>query len=109
NGIFGLSPDGSAIFQWTGNGTTWNKVGGAAGTLFAGGAGLFATNPTNGDLYKMNGPDNWAKIGGAGHQFAVAADAIYGLSPTSDAVFKWSGNGTTWHKVGGPASFIAGR
>ncbi|MFE2322774.1 peptidoglycan DD-metalloendopeptidase family protein [Streptomyces sp. NPDC059385] len=109
NGLFGLSPDGSGVFQWSGNGTTWNKVGGAAGTLYAGGAGLFATNPTTGDLYKMNGPNNWAKVGGAGHQFAVAGDAIYGLSPNSDAVFKWSGTGTTWLKVGGPASFIAGR
>ncbi|MFE2322776.1 peptidoglycan DD-metalloendopeptidase family protein [Streptomyces sp. NPDC059385] len=109
NGLFGLSPDGSGVFQWSGNGTTWNKVGGAAGTLYAGGAGVFATNPSTGDLYKMNGPNNWAKVGGAGHQFAVAGDAIYGLSPNSDAVFKWSGTGTTWLKVGGPASFIAGR
>ncbi|UQW99325.1 peptidoglycan DD-metalloendopeptidase family protein [Streptomyces sp. RerS4] len=109
NGLFGLAPDGSAVFQWSGSGTTWHKVGGAAGTLYGGGAGLFATNPANGDLHKMNGPNNWIKVGGAGHQFAVAGDALYGLSPNSDAVFKWSGNGTIWHKVGGPASSIAGR
>ncbi|MFD8993512.1 peptidoglycan DD-metalloendopeptidase family protein [Streptomyces abikoensis] len=109
NSLFGLSPDKSAVFQWTGNGTVWNKVGGAAGTLYGGGAGLFAANPTNGDLYKMNGPNNWSKVGGAGRDFAVAGDALYGLSPNSDAVFRWTGNGTVWQKVGGPAFSIAGR
>ncbi|MFD9459250.1 M23 family metallopeptidase, partial [Streptomyces sp. NPDC059985] len=29
--LFAQSPDRSAVFQWSGNGTTWNKVGGAAG------------------------------------------------------------------------------
>ncbi|MER8044507.1 peptidoglycan DD-metalloendopeptidase family protein [Streptomyces sp. NPDC094032] len=109
NGLFGLSPDGTGVFQWSGNGTVWNKVGGAAGTLYAGGAGVFATNPATGDLYKMNGANNWAKIGGPGSTFAVAGDAVYGLSPSNDAVFKWTGNGTIWNKVGGPASLIAGR
>ncbi|MDT0448357.1 hypothetical protein [Streptomyces hesseae] len=107
--LFAQSPDRSSVFQWTGNGSSWIKVGGPAGRLYAGGAGVFVTNPDNGDLFKMNGPNNWSKVGGAGRDFAVAGDALYGLSPNSDAVFRWTGNGTVWHKVGGPAYSIAGR
>ncbi|MCD0453309.1 peptidoglycan DD-metalloendopeptidase family protein [Actinocorallia sp. API 0066] len=107
SGLFALSPDRSGVFQYSGQGTAWTKVGGAAGALYSGGAGLFATNPSTGDLYRYNGtPENWSKVGGPGRQFAVAGDRLYGLSPDGTAVFQWTGSGTTWTKVGGAAGTL---
>ncbi|MFH0180891.1 hypothetical protein, partial [Streptomyces cacaoi] len=42
--LFALASDHSAVYQWSGQGTDWVKVGGPAEDLYAGGAGLFATN-----------------------------------------------------------------
>ncbi|WNF28395.1 M23 family metallopeptidase [Streptomyces sp. C11-1] len=107
--LFALSPDRSGVFQYSGQGVAWTKVGGAAGELVAGGAGLFATNPSTGDLFRFSGtPDEWSKVGGPAAQFVVAGDGLYGLSPDRSAVFQWSGSGTLWTKVGGAAGRLCG-
>ncbi|MHC0430987.1 peptidoglycan DD-metalloendopeptidase family protein [Streptomyces sp. O3] len=109
SGLFALSPDRSGVYQYSGQGDVWTKVGGAAGELITGGAGVFATNPSTGDLYKYNGtPEDWSKVGGPGAQFAVTAGHLYGLSPDKAAVFRWSGSGISWDKVGGAAGRLYG-
>ena len=67
--LFGLAPNGSGVYEYTGNGSNdqWIKIGGPAGQIYAGGFGLVATNPQTGDLYHYLGqPFKWARIGGPG-------------------------------------------
>ncbi|MHC0430988.1 family 43 glycosylhydrolase [Streptomyces sp. O3] len=106
--VYGLSPDKSGVYQRT-SGTSWVRIGGAAGALIGGDGSLFATNPSSGDLYKYNGtPEDWSKVGGPGAQFVVADGRLYGLSPDKDAVYEWTGSGTAWTKVGGAADKLYG-
>ncbi|MFE4695332.1 tectonin domain-containing protein [Streptomyces sp. NPDC056749] len=101
--LYRLTPDG--IGEW--HGDTWTKIGGPAKTIYAGRAGLFATNPDTGDLYKYNNkPHKWTRIGGPGAQFAVGHDHVYGINPDHKAVYEWSGEGTDWTRIGGPAKAI---
>ncbi|MFC0438188.1 hypothetical protein [Kutzneria buriramensis] len=104
--IYGLAPDGSGVYSWAG-GTTWNKVGGPAAWLYGGGAGLFATNPQTGNIYRYSWDtrNDWDMVGGPGKDFAVTDDGLYGLTPSGNAVNKWAG-GQTWAQVGGPAGWL---
>ncbi|NEA59592.1 hypothetical protein G3I60_36905 [Streptomyces sp. SID13666] len=98
--LYHLTPDG--VGQW--DGEEWTKIGGPAKNIYAGRAGLFATNPDTGDLYQYNDkPDKWTRIGGPGAQFAVGHDHVYRLSPDHTAVYEWTGKGTDWTRIGGPA------
>ncbi|MFC0438187.1 glycosyl hydrolase family 32 [Kutzneria buriramensis] len=102
--LYAMTPDRSAVMAY--DGKTWTKIGGPAGSFYAGGAGLFATNPQTGDLYHYNGsPMNWSRIGGPGRTFAVNDDGVYGLSPDGQGVYHWTG-GTNWTQVGGPAGTL---
>ncbi|MCZ4103019.1 DNA/RNA non-specific endonuclease, partial [Streptomyces sp. H39-C1] len=99
--LYRLTPH-DGIGEW--HGDTWTKIGGPAGHIYAGRAGLFATNPDTGDLYQYNGkPDKWTRIGGPGATFAVGHDHVYRLSPDHTAVYEWTGKGTAWTRIGGPA------
>ncbi|MEV5672834.1 NucA/NucB deoxyribonuclease domain-containing protein [Streptomyces sp. NPDC052503] len=101
--LYRLVPDG--IGEW--HGDTWTKIGGPARNIYAGRAGLFATNPHTGDLYKYNGkPGKWTRIGGPGAQFAVGHDHVYGINPDRTAVYEWTEKGTDWTRIGGPAKTI---
>lgn len=85
----------------------WKKIGGPAGDIFGGDAGIFATNPTSGDVWQYNGtPMNWTKIGGPGKMFAVGKKNVYGLSPDGSGVWQYSGVPMKWTKIGGPAGSI---
>lgn len=99
--LYALSPNKDGVHRWDGG--AWTKVGGPAGALYGGGAGLFATNPGTGDIYRYLGaPDQWTRIGGPGRTFAVNATGVFGLSPDGSAVLQWSG-GQSWTRIGGPA------
>ncbi|MGY0060674.1 hypothetical protein ACWY4P_29725 [Streptomyces sp. LZ34] len=105
--LYGLSPDGSGVYEWTRRGDTWKRIGGAAANIYAGGAGLFATNPRTGDVYKCNGGTgngNWSRIGGPGRTFVVSDNNIYGLSPNGSEVFRWTGRKDKWSYVGALAA-----
>ncbi|MFF3129841.1 tectonin domain-containing protein [Streptomyces sp. NPDC057908] len=98
--LYRLVPDG--IGEW--HGSTWTKIGGPAKSIYAGGTGLFATNPDTGALYKYSGKrDKWTRIGGPGAAFAVGEDHVYGIAPDRTAVYEWTGKGTGWTRIGGPA------
>lgn len=91
-------PRRSAVYQYTGKGDTWNKIGGAATNLYTGPSKkkqsllerlygaytpLFATNPATGDLYEYSSENRrWTKAGGPGATFAVTDENLYGLTPT---------------------------
>ncbi|QES51878.1 hypothetical protein DEJ50_32550 [Streptomyces venezuelae] len=103
--LYALTPDKSAVTVW--NGSSWTRIGGAAGAIHAGGAGLFATNPATGDIYRYNGtPDSWTKVGNPGAAFAVSGDRLYALTPDRQAVMQWTGTGENWIQIGGAASAI---
>ncbi|MFF1496607.1 hypothetical protein, partial [Streptomyces sp. NPDC058304] len=93
------------IGQWDGD--TWTGIGGPAKNIYAGGAGLFATNPQTGHIYKYDGrPNHWSEIGGPGATFASGHDRLYAIAPDHSAVYEWSGRGTEWTRIGGPAKNI---
>ena len=107
--LYGLAPNLTAVYQYTGNGTTnsWTKIGGPAGTITAGSFGLVATDPATGNLFHYLGtPGNWAQIGGPGFTFVMDGNShLYGLARDLSAVYQYTGNGSTnsWTKIGGPA------
>ena len=111
--LYGLSPDSSGVWKYTGTGEVWIQIGGPAGAIYAGWPGvlLYATNPQTGDLWRWDGtPMSWTKVGGPKKMFALgaifnAAD-LYGLSPDSSGVWQYTGTGEVWHQIGGPASAI---
>jgi hypothetical protein len=86
----------------------WTNIGGPVKELFVGGAGLFATNPLHGDIYRFEGEGKpWTKVGGPGAEFAVTNHHLFGLLPDRSAVYKMV-SPEKWEKVGGLASHIVG-
>ncbi|MER7789617.1 hypothetical protein [Streptomyces sp. NPDC097640] len=104
---YGLAADRSAVYQRSSAGPGWNRVGGPAKDIYAGGAGLFATNPDTGDLYRYDGtPQGWTPIGGPGADFAVTDDRVYGLAPDQSGIYQWSQDAPVWTRIGGRAKDI---
>lgn len=88
----------------SGSGTAKTGPGSAppAKNIYAGGAGLFATNPKTGHIYQYNGtPDQWTEIGGPGATFTVSDTHLYGLTPDRSATYRWDG-AAGWTRIGGP-------
>ncbi len=107
--LYGLSPDGQAVFRYNGVPYSWTKVGGPAAKLIGGGTSLYATSPATGDIYRYTGTgETWEKVGGPGAQFVHTRDHLYGLSPDKQAVFRYNGVPNSWTKVGGPARELIG-
>ncbi|WP_431956697.1 tectonin domain-containing protein [Nocardia lijiangensis] len=105
--VYRLAPDRKTVHRYSGSGTAWTRIGGAASQLYGGDYGLFATSPS-GDIWRYLGtPDKWEAIGGPGASFAVTRDTVYGLTPDRGAVYRYTGSGTAWTAVGGPAHSIA--
>ncbi|MFD0367612.1 hypothetical protein [Streptomyces sp. NPDC127114] len=105
--LYALAEDRSAVYERSSG--VWRRIGGPAGRLYAGGAGVFATNPKDGRIFKYNGrPGSWTWIGSSGAEFTIAGSTLYGLTPKRDAVMRWTGSGSRWTAVGGPARHIYG-
>ncbi len=109
--LFGLSPDRAHVSMYSGNGVgpaAWAQIGGVASKLYAGGAGLFATNPNDGSINRYNGNGAWTRIGGPANTFAVTGTAIYGLSADKSAVSVYNGTPGSWTVIGGAATQLYG-
>ncbi len=111
--VYRLTPNRRAVFRYDGPGSSvssWTRVGGAAGWLYGGTFGLFATHPTTGQLFQyLDRPDEWVFRGDTGAEFAVTADAIYGMPSNRQAVYQYErGTASSWIRVGGPASRLYG-
>jgi hypothetical protein len=52
--IYGLSPDGKGVFEYSGTAMMWSQIGGPARDIFTAGTKLYATNPDTGDVYHYN-------------------------------------------------------
>jgi hypothetical protein len=83
--------------------------------IYGGGYGLFATDAQNGDIYRWSpGESNrlqagtWSQVGGPGAEFAVTDDGLYSLTPDRSAVYRYTGSGTAWARIGGPAAHLYG-
>ncbi|MFJ3205796.1 phospholipase A2 [Streptomyces sp. NPDC086989] len=102
--LFGLTPDHRTVVQYDPDTNKWNRIGGAAGTIFASNT-LYATNPDTGDLYKYNGrPDAWNRVSGRAQAFATSGHYIYRLAPDRRSVQKYDGDGSNdaWRDLGAP-------
>jgi hypothetical protein len=109
NAIYSVEPAG--LQQWTG-GTSWQQILDSASSAFyvqvAGPAGLFI-EADNTD-YKYNGtPFSWTQIGafpllvGAASQTSVYGFTAGDTDTAAADVEVYSGIGTTWTVIGGPA------
>jgi hypothetical protein len=109
--VYGLAPDRAHVSVYSGSGAgpaAWAQIGGVASKLYAGGAGLFATNPNDGSVNRYNGDGSWTRIGGPADSFAVTGLAIYGLSSDKSAVSVYNGTPGSWTVIGGAATQIYG-
>lgn len=105
--VYALGPGGAYVTEWMGLSEGWTNIGGPAEDLYAGSAGLFATDPTSGDIWEYNGtPGSWTDIGGPGWTFAQGNGHLYGLGPGGKYVAEWNGTPGSWTIIGGPASYI---
>lgn len=107
--LWGLAPDRQAVMEWSGKGTKWTKIGGPAKDIYAGQSSLFATNPTNGDIWRYNGqPHKWSRVGGPGTTFAVLPSdgRLFGLSPDRQSI--WAFVGQEWMPIGAAAETLYG-
>jgi hypothetical protein len=109
--LYGLTPDRAHVSMYNGSGVgpaAWTQIGGVASRLYAGGAGLFATNPNDGSINRYNGDGTWTRIGGPADSFAVTGSALYGLASDKSSVSVWNGTPGSWTVIGGPASRLYG-
>ncbi|MFG3547564.1 hypothetical protein [Streptomyces sp. NPDC047725] len=100
---YAISPDRTEVLRWT-HTRGWTRVGGIADHVYAGAAGVFATNPHTGDIYAYHAASgSWQWIGSPGARFVVQGRSLYALTPSKHAVMRWTGTGGEWEAVGGPA------
>lgn len=109
NILYGLSPDRSGVYRYTGMPGQWTHVGGPALRLYGGLAGLFAVAPDSGDIVGLDCTcggvfrSGWLRIGGPANSFAVASRYLYSLSINSE-VFRFDFNMMQWSQIGDRAS-----
>jgi len=112
--LYGLSSDGSGVYQYTGTPMQWIQIGGAAKEIYGDVDGVCATNPESGDIYRYLGsPFSWLRVGGPGKTFASDAEGrLYALSPDGSGVWRYDGlfgPPTQWIQIGGPAANLYAR
>lgn len=107
--LYAISRDHQGVYHNLG-GTTWEKIGGPAGTLYSGEGQLFATNPTTGKIYHWLGGTRWEYFGEPGADFCVTREqgriTLIGLRPDHSAIYERELGWTGWQKIGGEAGSI---
>ncbi len=103
--VYGVTPDGSAIYRYNGSGTSWSKVGGPGIiAAYGGGYGLISSIQTNAAMFLYNQPANsWSLIGGVANQYAVNADGVYAISYDHSQVQRYEGS---WSTIGTSAEWL---
>ncbi len=96
--VYGMSPVDRSVWEWRGSG--WEQVGAPAGQIYAGRAGLFATDPKDGRIFAHR-DGKWIYVGdrGAGSVLAVG-DGLWVLSGDRSAVYEWGGARDSWTRIG---------
>jgi hypothetical protein len=106
--LWGISPDGQQVLQFTGTPQKWTRVGGPATSLVGGGDHLFAVAGNNQAIWRYEGtPDKWTHVGGPGVRWIASGPNLYGLGDDHH-VFQFSGTPNQWTQVGGSGIKIAG-
>ncbi|WP_124286417.1 hypothetical protein [Streptomyces sp. ADI92-24] len=104
SGVYAVAADGRAIVQWSGADAAWVKIGGPAKDLYAGPAGVFATDPETGELPGYTGvPGDWTAVSARAVAFAMSGRQLYRLAADRNAVHRWNRARGTWTRIGGPA------
>jgi hypothetical protein len=102
------------IAQWTG-GTTWTSIGPSGDDAeldTAGYDGLYIYDGSKDQTLKYNGtPGSWTEIGdvNAPEPDAQSMNSVYGFklgSAGASGVYQYSGSGTNWTLIGGPADIL---
>ncbi|MEU9046565.1 MULTISPECIES: hypothetical protein [unclassified Kitasatospora] len=110
--LYGVSPDHSGIYEYTGTPGVWNRVRltgtdrilTSAGTLYAVDT---AATPVGGDIHQYDAASGrWTDIGGPGAQFAATADHLYGVSPDHTGLYEYTGIPGVWDRVRGTTDRI---
>jgi hypothetical protein len=112
--LYGLSPDGNSVWQYSGTPMTWIQIGGPAKDIYGDVDGVCATDPSTGDIFRYRGsPFSWLRVGGPGKTFACdARGRLYGLSPDGSGVWRYDGlfgPPAQWIQIGGPAASLHAR
>jgi hypothetical protein len=94
--VYRLTADRTAVTELDPANKRWQVIGGAARTIRAGGAGLYAVGADGGVLAYRGRPDDWLRIGDGAADIAVGADRVYRLG-TDGALAEWSDG--TWHDL----------
>lgn len=105
--LYGLAPNKSSVWKYTGKLDRWTKVGGPATAIFAGGGKLYGRAERH--IYRYDSGQHWSPVDRdilPGDEFAVdqGNGELYRLPADKQSVEKYDGN--RWVKVGGPASEI---
>ncbi|MFD7380235.1 YncE family protein [Streptomyces anulatus] len=105
--LYAISPDRSAVYEYTGEGDRWVKVRGRTGGIYTSARTLYATDVRGGDIHAYDrARGKWTRIGGPGAEFAATDGRLYGISPDRSAVYEYTGKAADWIKVGGPAAHL---
>jgi hypothetical protein len=107
--LYGLSPDKSGVWSYSGEGQAWSQVGGPATSIYGGGYGLVARGTDQNSQYYFDS-DKWIFIGqpGVGATIAVNDVSVFALPPGNQEVLQFTGVPGNWSKIGGPAANIVG-
>ncbi|MFF9982369.1 NHL repeat-containing protein [Streptomyces erythrochromogenes] len=99
--LYAISPDHSAVYEYTSNGNTWVKVRAAAtGRIYSSGTTLYATDPGSGDVHQYDRTKKtWTRIGGPGADFAASNGHLYGISPDRKALYEYTNTPGVWTKI----------
>jgi M6 family metalloprotease-like protein len=99
---------GPGVFLYTGTPGAWTRLGDPAGSLYAGGDRLFATDIRTGDIYQWNrAPDAWVLAGGRPGSIYAGGDRLYATDLTTGDIYQYNGTPGSWTKVGGPGQMFA--
>lgn len=108
---------GNATVQSQAASGGWSQICGQVGMVLAGydkskaARLIYVTDLATGDIYRFEGKPgvywNWFQVGGPGKMFVLDGKGkLYRLSPDGNGVWQYSGTGTQWTQIGGPAKEI---
>ncbi|GAV41334.1 hypothetical protein [Streptomyces acidiscabies] len=113
--LYAISSKDATVWSWSSR-TGWTQIGGTpAGEIAAGPAGLFATNPVDGRIFRYGDAGGWESVGaGTDGQTLAVGDHLWVRD--SGAVRQWDPRTRAWTTVrngptaqiyGGPAGLFA--
>ena len=105
--LYGITPDGTAVFKYLGIPYQWQKIGGPAAHLYAGRFSLYATDPNTGNISKYQGGTSWVEVGGPAKTFTVSVyDHLYSLALNGKTVYEYLGQPNEWAQLSMPGNDV---